>query len=99
MEPMAGYPRPSPGFTRPTVWLRTPGCAPDKNGGRYECRGYAGEYDGRLSPGGGGAEAERGRHDLWGGRHPDHRFAAVGAGGGDPLSGFSARAIGRERGG
>src|SRR2546428_8033146 len=25
MEPMAGCPRPSPGFSRPTVWLRTPG--------------------------------------------------------------------------
>ena len=80
------------------VWLRTPGCARAKNGGRDERRGNAGEHDGRLSPGGGGSEAERGRYDLWGGRHPDHRFAAVGAGGGDPILRLSARAVGRERG-
>src|ERR1700680_1855396 len=32
-------------------------------------------HDRRLSPGGGRSQAERGRHDLWGGGHPDHRFA------------------------
>ncbi len=66
--------------------------------GRYERRGNAWEHDRRLSPGGGGAEAERGRYDLRGGRHPDHGFAAVGASGGDPLLRLSARAVGRERG-
>ena len=80
------------------VWLRTPGCARAENGGRDERRGYAGGHDRRLSPGGGGAEAERGRHDLWRGRHPDHRSAAPGAGGGDPLFRLPARAVGRERG-
>src|SRR5205807_9829063 len=54
-----------------------------RNGERDErsrnISGYAREHDRRLSPGGGGAEAERGRYDLRGGRHPDHRPAAAGA--------------------
>ena len=33
-----------------------------------------------------------------GGRHPDHRSAAPGAGGGDPLFRLPARAVGRQRG-
>src|SRR5207302_1173809 len=58
--------------------------------------GYLGGYDRWLSPGGGGAQAERGRHDLRGGRDPDHRSAAPGAERRHPLSRLPPRAVGRQ---
>src|SRR5438105_186712 len=65
---------------------RSPGASVEttpRNGERDERSGNGSGndsgYDRRLSPGGGGSQAERGRHDLWGGRHPDHRSVAVGA--------------------
>src|SRR5271169_4189038 len=56
-----------------------------RKGGQHERCGDDVRDDRRLSPGGGGAEAEWGRYDLWGGGHPDHRFAALGAERGHPL--------------
>src|SRR5258706_11704874 len=79
---------------------RSPGASVEtapRNGERDERSGNDGGNDRRLSPGGGGSEAERGRHDLWGGRHPDHRSAAPGAERGDPLPRVPPRAIGRQR--
>src|SRR5439155_4357816 len=74
-----------------------------RNGERDERSGNGSGYfsgnDRRLSPRRRGSEAERGRHDLRGGRHSDHRSAAFGAERGDPLSRLPPRAIGRQRGG
>src|ERR1700716_2149749 len=84
---------------------RSPGASVEtapRNGERDERSGNdsgnAREYDGRLSPGGGGSAAERGRHDLWGGRHSDPRPSAPGAEARDPLPRLPPRAIGRQRG-
>src|SRR5436190_18782180 len=61
---------------------RSPGASVEtapRNGERNERSGNDSGYDRRLPPGGGCPEAERGRYDLRGGRHPDHRSAAPGA--------------------